>query len=44
MLDVLVCHISADDVGIKVLFKRLRSDRIHDISHKSSDLEYKLYG
>jgi len=32
----------ADDVGIKVLFKRLRRDHIRDISRKTRDLEYTL--
>ena len=32
----------ADDVGIKVLFKRLREENLKDISHSSKNLEYAL--
>ena len=40
---LLLISLLADDVGIKVLFKRLRRDNIKDISHKKGNLEYTLY-
>lgn len=43
MPNVFFFYILVDDIGIKVLFKRLRRDRLDDISHKSGDLEYKFY-
>ena len=37
-----ILFLLAGDVGIKVLFKRLRKENLKDVSHSSKNLEYAL--